>query len=64
MHDLAKYLPPPLMKGQEYDDVDWAIHEKQFFDNQIHVSTKDGIPTSMQDEMEDKDKYYHFIPHE
>ena len=28
MHDLAKYLPPPLMKGSEYYGADWTVHDK------------------------------------
>ena len=28
MHDLAKYLPPPLTKGQEYNDADWDVCDK------------------------------------
>ena len=28
MHDLAKYVPPPLIKKYEYYQADWAIHDK------------------------------------
>ena len=28
MHNLAKYLPPPLMKGGEYNQEYWNVHNK------------------------------------
>ena len=28
MHDIAKFLPPPPKKGDEYDQSDWTICEK------------------------------------
>ena len=28
IHDLAKYLPPPLMKGGDYNKAYWAFREK------------------------------------
>ena len=43
MHNLVKYLPPPLMKGQEYHKEDWAFRDKYLSDNEIRVATKDGI---------------------
>ena len=29
MHDLANYLPPLLMKGQECDEANWSIRDKE-----------------------------------
>ena len=49
MHDLDKYLPPPLMKGQEYNDAYWDVRDKSFSDNNIIVATRVVLPTSMQD---------------
>ena len=63
MHNLEKYLPPPQMKGQNYDESDWAVHEKLLSDNEIIVATKDGVTKSMRDELEEKDKYYHSFTH-
>ena len=28
MHSLAKYPPPPSTKGGDYDEADWAVHDK------------------------------------
>ena len=28
LHNLAKYLPPPSMKGDEYDQADWDVNDK------------------------------------
>ena len=49
MHDLAKYLPLPFMKGGEYDEVNWAVLDKELSEHEIHVETRYRIPTSMQD---------------
>ena len=51
------------MKGGEYDQVDLVVFNKEFSNYDIHFSTKYGLPTYMQDEMEDKYKYYCSFPH-
>ena len=53
MHDLAKDLPPPSMKGKSYDASNWKVHDQKFTVSKIRVSIKDGLPLSMQDELED-----------
>ena len=58
MHDLDKFLPPPLNKGDKYDQLYWNAHNKELSEDDICVATKDGLLSSMQDEMEDKGKYY------
>ena len=63
MHYLAKYVPPPLNKGGGYDQSDWAVCDKELSEDDIHVATKDVLPTSMQDEMEYKYKDYQSLPH-
>ena len=49
MHDLAKYLTPPSMKGEGYYQADWTVRDKEFSENDIRVATRDELPTSMQD---------------
>ena len=49
MHDLAKYLPPSSMKWQEYNEADWAVRYKEFYEYDIHVATRDRLPKFMQD---------------
>ena len=63
MFDLAKYLPPPSMKGNEYDQADWAVQEKQLSEYVIRVATKDWLLKSIQDEMEDKGKKHWSFTH-
>ena len=58
MRDLAMYLPPPSIKGDEYDQTYWTVHEKEFPEYEIVFATRDSHPTSMQDGMDDKDNYY------
>ena len=64
IHNLAKYLPTPSLKGGDYNQADWAVREKEWSEYEIRVETKDWVPTSIQDEMEDKDKEYRSLPHE
>ena len=64
MHELAKYLPPPLTKGRYYNQVDWTDHEKESSENEIIVITKDRLPRCIQDELEDKIEDYCSILHE
>ena len=47
MHDPAKYLPPPLVKGKSYESDNWDVREKLFSKNYIHVAIKDGLTSSM-----------------
>ena len=49
MNDLAKYLPPSLMKGGGFELYDWDIQDKEFNVDVIKGTTMDGLPTSMQD---------------
>ena len=62
-NDLANYLPPSSMKGQEYDEVDQAVRDKEFSENEICIATKDVLPTSMRDEIDNKDKDYLSVTH-
>ena len=50
--------PPPPKKRIEYDMADWSFCHKELSENEICVATKDEIITSIQDDMEDKDKDY------
>ena len=53
MYNLAKHLPPLSKKGREYNQEDCNISDKEFNEDVIRFATKDGRPTSMQDELED-----------
>ena len=63
MHNLAKYRAPPLMKVREYNQANWSVHEKQSYENDIHVETRYVLPTSIQDEINDKIQEYFSITH-
>ena len=47
-----------------FDSADWSVHNKEFNEDAILVSTKDRLHTSIQDELEDKHKVYRSKPHE
>ena len=64
MHNLAKYLPPPLMKGESHESDNWDVHNKGLSENEIHVAIKDGPPSSIQDELENNKEDYCPLAHE
>ena len=53
MHDLAKHLPSPSMKGDIYEADNCKFHNEELSVDDIRVSIKYGIPSSMNDELED-----------
>ena len=58
MHDLAKYLPTPSMKGEIAMAANWSIHNKEFMNSDILITIKDGLPKSMRDELDDHTEDY------
>ena len=64
MYDLAKYLPPTSIKGGEFDQEYWNVRDKELKKYVISFTTKEEIPISTQDELEDKHEDYSSIPHE
>ena len=43
--------------------ADWNVRNKELSEDDICISTKDVLPTSVQYEMEDKDEYYRSLNH-
>ena len=64
MHNLIKYLPPPSMKGGEFEQADWNVRDKEWNEDVISVATKYRLPISMNNELEDKHEDYSSTPHE
>ena len=58
MHDLSKYLPPPLTKGESEMAANWSAHNKEFTTRDLRLDIKDGIPKSMRDELDDHPEDY------
>ena len=46
-----------------YDQANWRVRNIDFTEDYIHVSTKDGLPTFIQDEIYDKDADFCYLPH-
>ena len=44
MHDLANNLPPPLMKGNGYEEYNWKFRNKELSVHDIRVAIRDGLP--------------------
>ena len=64
MHDLEKYLPPTLMKGESYEAANWKFCNQAFTVSEIRVTIKDGLPSYMQDELDDHQEEYQSLTHE
>ena len=58
MHDLAKYLPPPSIKGN------WSVRNEDFTISDIRLAIKDGLLKSMRDEFDDYPEDYHYLTYE
>ena len=41
------------MKCEIYKSANWEVCDKELFDNDIRVTIKDGLPSSVQDELKD-----------
>ena len=41
-----------------------TVHNYEFTVSQIWLAIKDGLPSSMQDEMEDHQEYYRYLNYE
>ena len=63
-HDLAKYLTPPSMRSVSSDSANWTVCNQEFRVSEIRLTIKDGIPSSMQDELEDHQEDYQSLTHE
>ena len=44
MHDLEKYLPPPLMKVESAMEANWSANNEEFTTSDLRLAIKDGIP--------------------
>ena len=53
MHDLAKYLSPPLMKGESSEAAGWTVRNQEFTSSEVRLAIKDGLPKFMRDELDD-----------
>ena len=58
MNDLAKYLPPPSMKGESAIESNWSVRNKEFRISDLQLAIKDGLPKFMRDELDDHPEDY------
>ena len=64
IHELAKYLPPPLMKGERLMAANWSVSNEQFTTTDLRLAIKDGIPKTMRDELDDHPEDYRSLNYE
>ena len=44
IYDLARYIPPPSMKGISIEADNWTVRNQEFTVSDISLSIKDGLP--------------------
>ena len=64
MHDLYKYLSPPLMKRKSAMEANCNVQNQEFTANDIQLAIKDGLPKSMRDELYDHPEDYFPLTYE
>ena len=64
MHDLAKYLPPPSMKGESKMAAKWSVRNEEFTNSDLQRSIKDGVPPKIMDELDDNIEDYRSLTYE
>ena len=64
IHYLAKYIPPPLMKGESFNEASWKVRNIFISLHEIRVSNKVGPPSSIHDELEYNQEDCHYLTHE
>ena len=53
MHDLSKYLPPPLMKGESAMSDNCKVRNEEFTAIDISLAIMGGLPKSIRGEWDD-----------
>ena len=61
MHDLAKYLPTPSIKGKSDEAANWNVRNHEFTAGEIWLAIKDGLPKYMHNELNDHSEDYRFL---
>ena len=56
INDLAKYLPPPSMKGKIAIAANWNVCNQEFKASDIRLAIKYEIPKFMRNELDDHPK--------
>ena len=64
IHDLAKYLPPPSMKGENAMADNWYARNKEFATSDLQLSINDRLPKSIRYELHDHTEDYRSLTYE
>ena len=64
MHELAKYPLPTFMKGERAMSANWTVWNQELTVSEICLAIKDGLPSSMQDELEYHQEDYRSLTYE
>ena len=58
MHDLAEYLPPPLLKVDSTMESNCSLLNKEFTTSDIQLDIKEGPSKSIRGELDDHQEDY------
>ena len=58
MKELDKYLHPPLIKGVISEADNCTVRNQDFTASEVRLAINDGLPSSMQNELEDHTEQY------
>ena len=64
MRGLENYLYLPSMKGERYEASNWKFRDQEFTVINISVAIKDGLPSYIQDDLEDHQEDYRLLTYE
>ena len=64
MHELAKYLLPPSMKGYSELAANWNVRDEEFTIIGIQLAIKDRLTKSMRDELDNHPEDYRSLTYE
>ena len=64
IHDLAKYLPQPSMKGHSVMAANWNFRNKEFTISDLQLAIKGGLPKYMRNELNDHPEEYRSLTYE
>ena len=62
MFEIVKLPPPPNKKNEENHEATWDTREITYKGEIIRKSTNNGLPTTIQEDFEEKDREYHALP--
>ena len=58
LFETLKYMQPPSLKGQEWNDANWDKSRAKVPEKAIRCAIRDGLPDLLKHELDEKQVYY------